>query len=175
MKLSRKKILTIITTLIIGLTLFSGCATKTTSNTNVISEGNKDKEIKVGLVTKDESCCTTPVDKQQGFQTDLWDEIGKRIGYKVSFKSLEENKITNYLDTGEIDTAVYKFSSQEEMKKNYEFTLPIIEGGITSVNQYPFKKDSKNNKFIEEVNVTLKTMNEDGTIKKIADKWMKED
>lgn len=174
MRLMKRKLLTVVSIVIIGISVFSGCNTKDTSNTNITRDSSINKEINVGLISVDESCCSTPVDKQQGFQTDLWDEIGKKIGYKVNFKSLKESEIANSIDSEKIDTVVYKFPTDDENGENYNLTLPIIDNGITSVNQYPFGKNPKDEALIGEVNKAIKSMNEDGTIKKISDKWLKE-
>jgi ABC-type amino acid transport substrate-binding protein len=174
MRVMKRKLLGVVSIVIIGISLFSGCNTKDASSTNITKDVSINKEINVGLISVDESCCSTPVDKQQGFQTDLWDEIGKKSGYKVNFKSLKENEIADSIDSGKIDTIVYKFSTDDENGEKYNLTLPIIDNGIVSVNQYPFGKNPKNEVLLKEVNKTIKSMNEDGTIKKISDKWLKE-
>lgn len=51
----------------------------------------------------------------------------------------------------------------------------MIPNMFFEVNQYPFKKDEKNRKKLQDINKTIKEMMNDGTMRKLSEKWFKLD
>lgn len=168
-----RKSISLILISFITIVLLSGCEVKADNNLSEEVTSDK-KEITVGFISSGDSCCTTPVDKNQGFQTALWEEVGKYTEYKINFKSADKESIIDLYKSGKIDTIVYKFDKDEKSQLNYEFTVPIVDVPITTINQFPFKDDSRGKDLLKIVNESLKGMEEKGTIKQLKDKWFNE-
>lgn len=135
MRLNSKRLITLVTALMIGASLFSGCSDKETANT---SAKVTEKSLKVGVSVEYYPWCFKQDDKLQGFEVDVWNEIGKRAGYKIEFQASKFSGLFGMLDAGQIDTVAHQISTNEERRKKYDFT----ETYAYSNYQFVLPKDS---------------------------------
>ncbi|MEG1254419.1 transporter substrate-binding domain-containing protein [Clostridium sp.] len=124
MKINSKKIISLIATLTIGLTIFSGCGNKTADGdkTSENSTTNSGKTLTVGVSTEYYPWCFKENDESKGFEIDVWNEIGKRTGYKIEYQTAKFSGLMGMLDAGKIDTVAHQMSTTEERKEKYDFT-----------------------------------------------------
>ena len=60
--------------------------------------------IKVGMSGKYFPFTFVKQDKLQGFEVDMWNQIGERTGYKVEFVTASFSGLFGMLETGRVDT-----------------------------------------------------------------------
>lgn len=87
------------------------------------NEPNNDKIIKVGM--DGETPPYTSVDdkgKLIGFEVDVWNEIGRRLGYNIKFERMEFSTLFGLLDDGRLDTVANQIGTTPERKKTYNFS-----------------------------------------------------
>ncbi|MEG0308801.1 MAG: transporter substrate-binding domain-containing protein [Clostridium sp.] len=123
MKINSKKIISIIATLTIGLTIFSGCGKKAEVD-KAADSGAKDakKTLVVGVSTEYYPWCFKENDQSKGFEIDVWNEIGKRAGYEIEYQTAKFSGLVGMLDAGKIDTVAHQMSTTEERKAKYDFS-----------------------------------------------------
>lgn len=131
-----KKILALVlSTLVVG-SVFVGCGkgdnkgSESKNNVSVLQKIKEDKKIKVGLED------TYPPmefrnDKNEliGFDIDLSNEIGKRLGVKVEYVMTEFGGLMMSLNSNKIDMSASAISMTDERKKEAEFTKPYVNSG----------------------------------------------
>ena len=61
-------------------------------------------EVKVGMSGRYFPFTFVKQDQLQGFEVDLWDEIGKRNDYKIEYVTANFSGLFGLLETGRIDT-----------------------------------------------------------------------
>lgn len=167
MKLKFKNHLMLIFMVLVTAILFYGCGNNVE---NKYSSKSEISLIKLGLpITTSESCCTSPVDKQQGFQTDLWYEIGNRIGYKIQFKSAKATEMESLMDSDEIQSAIINYTNESSGKEKYVFTNLISDSPLIQARKYPFK--TNNTETVNKVNSAIEAMMKDGTLGDLIDQW----
>lgn len=125
-----------------------------------------------------------------GFEHDVIEEIGKRIGREVEWTTVEgTDNLFGALDAGRVDTIAFQISVNEERKENYNFTdtyghneiylavrddfkydtLEDLEGKVVSVNPshslYPvieeYNKDLPDDRKIQTIATDNTTKYED--------------
>ncbi len=64
-----------------------------------------------------------------GFDIDLGNEIGKKLGVKVEYMPTDWNGIILALKSGKFDVILSSLSMTEERKKEIDFAGPYLEGG----------------------------------------------
>ena len=84
------------------------------------SEG--EKELKVGLNSTFAPFEYIKDGKLTGFDVDLINEIGKNLGYKITFIDQAFDGLIPALKAGKIDVIVSGMSATEERKKSVDFT-----------------------------------------------------
>lgn len=168
MKHKFRNYLMLIFMVLVTTIFFYGCGNNVE---NKYSSENEMSLIKLGLpITTSESCCTSPVDKQQGFQTALWYEIGNRIGYKIQFKSAKATEIESLMDSDEIQSAIINHTNERSGKEKYVFTNLISDSPLIQVKKYPFK--TNNTETVNKVNSVIETMKKDGTLDNLINQWL---
>jgi L-cystine transport system substrate-binding protein len=63
--------------------------------------------------------------KLTGFDVEVVRELGKRLGLKVEFKTMEFDGILPSLRAGKIDLAANDFTITDERKQKFDFTIPV--------------------------------------------------
>ena len=72
-------------------------------------------------------------DVLQGFEVDLWKEIGKRNGYNVEFVTSNFSGLFGLLESGRIDTISNQITMTEARKAKYLFSAPYVIDGAQVV------------------------------------------
>ncbi|WP_432402471.1 amino acid ABC transporter substrate-binding protein [Wukongibacter sp. M2B1] len=70
-----------------------------------------------------------------GFEIDVWTEIGKRIGYDIEFNTAAFSGLFGMLDTGKIDTISNQITITEQRKEKYLFPAPYVYSGAQLIVQ----------------------------------------
>lgn len=84
-------------------------------------------------------------DKVEGFDIDVWNEIGKRLGYDIEFKTASFSGLFGMLDSNKVDTISNQITVTDERKEKYYFSDPYVYSGAQIVVE---KNNPKNiNKF----------------------------
>ncbi|MGC5254614.1 transporter substrate-binding domain-containing protein, partial [Escherichia coli] len=65
----------------------------------------------------------------QGFEVDLWDEIGRRNDYQVEYVTANFSGLFGLLQTGRIDTISNQITITDERQATYLFTDPYVVDG----------------------------------------------
>ncbi len=123
--------------------------------------GEKEKELKVGLNSTFAPFEYIKDGQLTGFDVDLINEIGKNLGYKVTFIDQAFDGLIPALKAGKIDVIVSGMSATEERKKSVDFT----DEYFTSTQVYLRKKGntsvtSKDNLKGKRIGVQLGTIQE---------------
>ena len=119
-----KKLSKVIICGVIAMMTLTACGGK--KETKKSEESNfKEKTITVGCEA------TTPGWIQAsengdlaGYDYDVWQEIGKRTGYKIKYKVMEWDGMWSMLDQGRIDSVGEQISISPERKEKYDFSEP---------------------------------------------------
>lgn len=118
------KIKKLLSLLLVGTMLIGGvgCAKSGGGEEATSNEGTE----KVFVVGTDGSTpgYTVLNDKNEleGFEIDVWNEIGKRTGYEVKFEQMPFSSLFGLLDDGRVDTIANAIGPNEERKKIYDFS-----------------------------------------------------
>ena len=112
-----------------AITIFSGCASNSKKQT-ALERVKSTGKLVVGvddtyppMEYRDES------NKLIGFDTDMTNAIGKKLGVKVEYVPTDFNGILVALESSKFDTVVSSLSITDERKKEIDFSKPYIEGG----------------------------------------------
>ncbi len=140
-----KKALMLMLSVIFVTALFAGCGK---SNGDQASSGNSlEKVKKAGVLKVGLEDSFPPMefrDKEnqlKGFDIDMANEIGKKLGVKTEFVCTDFNGIVLALKTGKFDTIISGLSITEERKKEMTFSEPyvmnsqiiVVKSGSTTV------------------------------------------
>ena len=91
-------------------------------------------EVKVGMSGRYYPFTFVEQDKLQGFEVDLWDEIGKRNDYKVEYVTANFSGLFGLLETGRIDTISNQITMTDARKNKYLFANHyVIDGAQITV------------------------------------------
>lgn len=148
-----KKIITILLTLAMGTSILVGCGSK---NENQANESDKasgsaqEEDISLSRV-KDLGKITVGLDdsyppmeyrdddnKLVGFDIDLAEAIGEKLGVEVEYVTTEFSGILLALQSSKFDMILSAMSITDERKESIGFTEPYVQGGPILVT----KKDS---------------------------------
>ncbi|WP_047049428.1 amino acid ABC transporter substrate-binding protein [Vibrio mexicanus] len=86
-------------------------------------------EVKVGMSGRYFPFTFVKQDQLQGFEVDLWDEIGRRNDYQVEYVTANFSGLFGLLETGRIDTISNQITMTEERKAKYLFADPYVVDG----------------------------------------------
>ena len=104
-------------------------------------------DIKVGMSGRYFPFTFVEKDKLQGFEVDLWDEIGKRNGYQVEYVTASFSGLFGLLETGRIDTISNQITITDARKARYLFADAYVVDGA----QITVRKDNDSIKSIEDL------------------------
>ncbi|MDW6002400.1 amino acid ABC transporter substrate-binding protein [Vibrio mangrovi] len=91
-------------------------------------------EVKVGMSGRYFPFTFVKKDELQGFEVDLWKEIGKRNDYQVKFVTASFSGLFGLLETGRIDTISNQITITDARKQKYLFSDPyVIDGAQIAV------------------------------------------
>lgn len=86
-------------------------------------------DVKVGMSGRYFPFTFVKQDKLQGFEVDLWNEIGKRNDYNVEYVTANFSGLFGLLETGRIDTISNQITITKERKAKYLFADPYVVDG----------------------------------------------
>ena len=138
--LKNKKLITAIISFTLGGFLLVGCGDKST-NTSLQSTPTSTEDTKVIKVGSSGSYYPFGFienEKLQGIEIDIWDEIGRRSGYKIDYVISVFSGLFGLLDTGKIDTIANQIDISDERKEKYDFSEPYMYNPL----KFTVKKDS---------------------------------
>lgn len=127
-----KKIGLIIPVFIISIIILSGCSQK---NSKVLGDDSLNKVKKAGVLVVGMHDDYPPMefrdenDKRVGYEVDLANEIGKKMGVKTKFVSNAWDGIFLALNAKKFDVIMSTVSITDERKKTMLFSDPIVYGG----------------------------------------------
>ncbi|MCW8331501.1 amino acid ABC transporter substrate-binding protein [Photobacterium sp. SDRW27] len=90
-------------------------------------------DVKVGMSGRYFPFTFVKQDQLQGFEVDLWNEIGKRNDYNVEFVTASFSGLFGLLETGRIDTISNQITITEERQSKYLFSQPYVIDGAQLV------------------------------------------
>lgn len=90
-------------------------------------------DVKVGMSGRYFPFTFVEKDQLQGFEVDLWNEIGKRNDYNVEFVTANFSGLFGLLETGRIDTISNQITITDERKAKYLFADPYVVDGAQLV------------------------------------------
>ncbi|GLT20286.1 amino acid ABC transporter substrate-binding protein [Vibrio zhanjiangensis] len=103
--------------------------------------------VKVGMSGRYYPFTFVEQDKLQGFEVDLWDEIGKRNDYQVEYVTANFSGLFGLLETGRIDTISNQITMTDARKNKYLFADPYVVDGA----QITVRKGNKNINGIDDL------------------------
>lgn len=74
-------------------------------------------------------------DEVEGFDIDVWREIGNRLGYDIEFKTASFSGLFGMLDSGKVNTISNQITVTDERKEKYYFCDPYVYSGAQIVVQ----------------------------------------
>lgn len=86
-------------------------------------------------------------DSAKGFEIDVWNEIGKRLGYNIEHKTASFSGLFGMLDSDKIDVISNQITITDEREKKYYFSDPYVESGA----QIVVKSGNDNIKSVEDL------------------------
>ncbi|HCH02692.1 MAG TPA: amino acid ABC transporter substrate-binding protein [Vibrio sp.] len=113
--------------------------------TNFAQAANQ--QVKVGMSGTYFPFTFQKLDKLQGFEVDLWNEIGQRNHYDVKFVTANFSGLFGLLETGRIDTISNQVTITDSRKAKYLFSNPYVVDGV----QITVKKGNDSIKGVEDL------------------------
>ncbi|WP_116475507.1 amino acid ABC transporter substrate-binding protein [Zobellella maritima] len=89
--------------------------------------------IKVGMSGRYFPFTFVKQDELQGFEVDVWKEIGKRAGHDVEFVTANFSGLFGMLETGRINTISNQITITPERLAKYDFADPYVYDGAQIV------------------------------------------
>jgi len=86
--------------------------------------------VKVGMSGRYFPFTFSKMDKLQGFEVDIWDEIARRTDYKVEYVTSSFSGLFGMLEAGHIDTISNQITMTEARLAKYAFTTPYVIDGV---------------------------------------------
>lgn len=133
--IKNKKIIGLLASALIVAGVISGCGSKA-----ALKDASKEATKVIRIGTSGGYYPYTFMNKENkldGFEIDVWNEIGKRTGYKPEFVTASFSGLFGMLDTGKIDTIANEITMTDKRKDKYLFTDPYVYSGA----QILVKKD----------------------------------
>lgn len=90
-------------------------------------------DVKVGMSGRYFPFTFVKQDQLQGFEVDLWNEIGKRNNYNVEFVTASFSGLFGLLETGRVDTISNQITMTEARRAKYLFSEPYVIDGAQLV------------------------------------------
>ncbi|WP_417616589.1 amino acid ABC transporter substrate-binding protein [Oceanisphaera sp.] len=89
--------------------------------------------VKVGMSGRYFPFTFVQQDKLQGFEVDVWNEIGERLDKEVEFVTTNFSGLFGMLETGRIDTIANQITITPERLEKYNFSTPYVYDGAQIV------------------------------------------
>jgi putative amino-acid transport system substrate-binding protein/putative amino-acid transport system permease protein len=122
-----KNIKTVIAVGLLSIMAFTGCSSKASTQSD---KNDQAKVIKIGM--SGGYYPYTFKNKENnidGFEVDVWKEIGKRAGYKPEFVTASFSGLFGMLDAGKVDTIANEITITDKRKEKYLFPDAYVYSG----------------------------------------------
>ena len=113
-----------------AMSVLTGCGTQSKE-----AAAKTDKPLIVGTEPSFPPFEMAENDTYTGFDIDLANAIGEKLGRKVEIKAMGFDALIPALKSGQIDMIASAMSATEERKKQVDFTAPYYIGGSVIVVQ----------------------------------------
>lgn len=124
--MKNKEIKLILAVGLLSMIAFTGCSAASTKS----KKSEQAKVIKIGMSGGYYPYTFKNKDSNlDGFEVDVWNEIGKRTGYKPEFVLASFSGLFGMLDTAKIDTVANEITITDKRKGKYIFTDPYVYSG----------------------------------------------
>ena len=122
----KKKLMLLFLTISILMMVLVGCS----NNSNNIQKNSTNKE-KITVATSGTYYPFTFLEggELKGFEVDVWNEIGKRLGYDVEFKTASFSGLFGMLESGKVNTKANQITVTPEREEKYYFSEPYVYSG----------------------------------------------
>ena len=122
----KKKLMLLFLTISILMMVLVGCS----NNSNNIQKNSTNKE-KIAVATSGTYYPFTFLEggELKGFEVDVWNEIGKRLGYDVEFKTASFSGLFGMLESGKVNTIANQITVTPEREEKYYFSEPYVYSG----------------------------------------------
>lgn len=140
----KKKISYLILSILIITGIIVGCSDKN----DIDIDGTSGRKIVVGTSGTYYPFTFAQGDNVDGFDIDVWKEIGKRLNYDIEFKTASFSGLFGMLDTGKVDTISNQITVTEERKEKYIFAEPYVYSGAQIIVN---KENTNNIKSVEDL------------------------
>lgn len=130
-----KKIITLALTLLLGVTVLTGCGSANQNNNTetagvyrTIDEIKQSGTINIGVFSdKNPFGYVDENGKYQGYDVKFAERIAQDMGVEVNFVSTEPANRVEYLKTGKIDITLANFTVTPERAEQVDFALPYMK------------------------------------------------
>lgn len=178
-----KRIITISIAILLFGTIFNGCSNIFRPINEVVKEKKKENVNKKKTFTTEEQktlCVAMEIgfppyetfekdgSTPKGFDVDLMKEIGKRLGYRIKFLNVAFDGILDGIDVN-YDVVCSAVSITEDREKYHLFSIPYHTDDDD--NQLGIAMGKNNYQLRSDINRVLSDMKQDGTLKRLEDKW----
>lgn len=117
---AKKKLISLLMCGVMSIMALTGC-----SGGEDKEAASEEKVISVGCeATTPGWIQSTDNGELTGYDYDVWQEIGKRTGYKIEYKVMEWDGMWSMLDQGRLDSVGEQISMSPERKEKYNFSEP---------------------------------------------------
>lgn len=108
----------------------------------------------------------------KGFDIDLMNYIGERIGFDIEFVNMSFDKLIPAVVNGEVNCAISAITVTEEREKVVDFTTPYLSTGEHENYAIVFPEGMKDTPSVyQEVNKAIEELIDDATIEKLYEKY----
>ena len=108
----------------------------------------------------------------KGFDIDLMNYIGERIGFDIEFVNMSFDKLIPAVVNGEVNCAISAITVTEEREKVVDFTTPYLSTGEHENYAIVFPEGLKDTPSVyQEVNKAIEELIDDATIEKLYEKY----
>ena len=108
----------------------------------------------------------------KGFDIDLMNYIGERIGFDIEFVNMPFDKLIPSVINGEVNCAISAITVIEERENVVDFTTPYLSCGEHENYAIVFPEGLKDTPSVyQEVNKAIKELIDDATVEKLYEKY----
>lgn len=128
----KKKFLTVLLCIAMSAALFVGCGSQDTNGGDGTADGaaseeesEEEKVIRVGCEATTPGWIQTGEDGSlEGYDYDVWQEIGERTGYEIDYQILDWDAMWSMMEADRLDTVGEQISVTEAREEKYVFSEP---------------------------------------------------
>lgn len=127
----KNKLISILLCMTVIAAMAAGCGKQESSDDGAgkteesTQEGEEDKVFHIGCEATTPGWIQTDDDGNlQGYDYDVWQEIGARTGYEIDYQISEWDGLWSLMESGRLDTVGEQISITPEREEKYVFTEP---------------------------------------------------